>query len=127
MAGASRGFAPGTATTQPRRNDARVVDHEDVSGAQQARQVGDPPVGQATRLVPAGFYDEQPRRIPGPRRMQRDAIGRQVEIEGIDAGHRVGDRPLASGSGQGRASWQAAWRHGDPASPLDRVAAARSP
>ena len=68
---------------EPRGDDARVVDDQRVARLQQPRQV------EHMRVVePAVRRDDQhPRRVARARRRQRDALGRQIEVEQIDA-HR---------------------------------------
>ncbi len=64
---------------QPRRDDARVVRHQHIAGAQQLRQIADTPVGDAIA------YHEQPSGIARLDRMFGDELARQVEIEFVDA------------------------------------------
>ena len=58
-----------------RRNDTRVVHHEQIAGAQQIRQIAHVPIAQR---VP---YHQQPRRVPRHRRMLRDMFRREMKIE----------------------------------------------
>ena len=67
---------------QRRGNDARVVEHQRVAFAQQRGKVAHAAIGER-RL--ARRHDEQPRGIARARRMQRDALLRQLEIEQIGA------------------------------------------
>ena len=66
---------------EPRRDHPRVVDDQRVAGAEEIRQIADAAVGE--RAVRADH--QHPRRIARNRRRQRDALGRQVEIEQVDA------------------------------------------
>jgi hypothetical protein len=60
-------------------NDAGVVEHQTVARAQQRRQVAHAVIGDAVAL------DQQhPRRVARFGGAQRDAFGRQFEIEEVD-------------------------------------------
>ena len=61
-----------TAAMQPRRDDLGVVDDERVAGPQQVRQIAYCPVFERHRC--ARMHDEEPRRVAGRRRPERDAI-----------------------------------------------------
>ena len=63
-----------------RGNDLGVVEDQHVARPEQLRQIEHLMVGNL-----AAAHDEQPRAVPRPRRPQRDAIGRKVEIEIGDA------------------------------------------
>ena len=81
---------PGLLTTadpspdEARWDHARVIDHDCVARLQQIWQVAhDPVFGYTTRA-----HDQEPRRIPGRYGTQRNALGRQIEVEKIGA-HRI--------------------------------------
>ncbi len=72
-------FAAAANTRKRCGNDARIVEHERIAGAQQVRQLAHDAVG-ARR---AGAYDQEPRGIARAHRMQRDAILGQLEVEEV--------------------------------------------
>ena len=80
---------------EPRRDDPGVVDDERVAGLEEIRQVGDARVGQ--RAVRAD--DQHPGAVARRGGRERDALGRQVEIEGVDA-HGDGIRGASESSGR---------------------------
>ena len=63
------------------RNNARVVEHQHVARTQELRQIGD----GAVRKRPLARHNQHARRIARARRAQRDKLGREVEIEQVDA------------------------------------------
>ena len=62
------------------RNHPRVVEHQAIARAQQRREVA-----HAAVRYRAAIDDEHARRVTRTRRAERDALGRQVKIEGVDA------------------------------------------
>ena len=71
----------------------RVIDDEDIAGAQEVRQVADGPILEP-RLAPDahlagvrgnGVHHEHPRGVARRCRPQRDALGRKVEVEEVSA------------------------------------------
>ncbi len=71
--------AADAATEQPRRNDLGVVDHQRIAGPQQIRQIAHDPVFGLRARVPVA--PPSAARNRAATRSQRDAFGRQVEIE----------------------------------------------
>ena len=65
------------AALELRGDHSRVVEHQHVARAQQPRQVAYGAVGEG----PLALHHQHPRRITGARGPQRDALGRQLEIE----------------------------------------------
>jgi hypothetical protein len=63
---------------QARRHDARVVQREKVAGSEQVGQVGNHAVGPR---APRAIDDEQARAAPDRRRLLRDQVLGQVEVE----------------------------------------------
>ena len=61
-------------------DDAGVVEHQHVAAPQQRRQIEDGLVGDASPVD-----QQQPRRIARARGPQRDPVGRELEIEKVDA------------------------------------------
>jgi hypothetical protein len=68
---------------QPRRNDARIIDDEDIAWDQLTGQVDDRAVLERRRAIRP--HDEEPRRVARLGGAQRNAIGREVKIKQIDA------------------------------------------
>jgi hypothetical protein len=66
---------------QLRRDDARIVQHKEVAGPQQRREIADEPVFCSLTRPD----DEEPRRIARLGRAQRDPLLRQIKIEFFDA------------------------------------------
>ena len=62
------------------RQDARVVEDQEVAGPQQVRQVADHGLAQRPAVD-----QQQPRRVARADRRLRDQLGRQGEIEQVDA------------------------------------------
>jgi hypothetical protein len=81
--GAAARHAP---ADQPRGEHARVVDDEEVAGAQPLWKHRHDRVCEAARFA---IQNEQPRGPPFGRRLLRDQIGRQVEVEVRDIHPRV--------------------------------------
>ena len=75
---------------QPRRDHARVVEHEQIAGPEQRRQIA-----HAAILERRAADHQQTGGVPWPRRMLRDQPRRQVEIEQIDAHGEVNLAPLS--------------------------------
>ena len=75
--------AADAAARQPRRDHLGVVDHQRIAGIEQVRQVAHALVRKLRRA--ARPHHQQPRRIARRNRPQRDALGRQVEIEQVGA------------------------------------------
>ena len=67
-------------SAQLRRQDPRVVDDENVAGLEQVDQVGDMPVGQRAVMG----HDQHARAVARLGWMERDPVGWQLEIEGVD-------------------------------------------
>jgi hypothetical protein len=61
-------------------DDARIVEDEDVPGAQEIGQVGDPMIREGIRPD-----EEQSGRVARLSRPQRDSLGRELEVEQVDA------------------------------------------
>src|SRR6516162_6797009 len=64
---------------QPCCNHLGVIDHERIAAAQQVGKIAYATVFQFRRTIRT--HDQQPRRVPRRNRTQRDAIGRELEIE----------------------------------------------
>src|SRR5262249_35096952 len=70
--------AGGTSCAQARRDDLRVVQHQQVAGTQQPRQVDDVRMAEGSGLA---VELEETRRRPLRRRLLRDQLGRQRVVE----------------------------------------------
>jgi hypothetical protein len=81
---------------KPPANDSRVVDGENVAGRKLIRQVEDRAVLEARRAM--WPYNEEPRRVARFCGAQRNAFGRQIEIEAIDAHDELAARELSINS-----------------------------
>ena len=64
-------------------NDARIIDDEDIARPKHVRQISDRAILES--LLGSRAHDEHARRIARRRGPQRNAFGRQIEIEEIDA------------------------------------------
>ena len=82
------------------RDHARIVEDEQVAGPQQSRQIPDAMVGEATALD-----QQQPGAVARARRPQRDPIGRELEIEQVDAHRARGYCGVRLGRGLGGLRW----------------------
>ena len=67
-------------SAQLRRQDPRVVDHEDVAGLEQIDEIGDMLVLER----PVMRHDQHARAVPRLGRMERDAVVGQLEVEGVN-------------------------------------------
>ena len=72
-------------------DDARVVEHQHVAGAQQVGEVGDAAVAQ-----PLALDDQHARRVARARGAEGDAVGGQVEVEQVDLHGWTGAAPAAA-------------------------------
>ena len=79
--GADAGVAP--SPFELGGDDARIVEDQTVARPQPLRQVAHPGIGHRT-----ASHHKHPRRIARARRAERNALGRQIEIEGVDAHYR---------------------------------------
>jgi len=66
---------------QPRRNDARIVDDEDIAWSQLTGQVEDRAILERRRAMRP--HDEEPSRIARLGGAQRNTFGREIKIEEI--------------------------------------------
>src|SRR5262245_21061241 len=73
------GTAADAPTVQPCCNHLGVIDHERIAAAQQVGKIAHAAVFQFRRTIRT--HDQQPRRVPRRNRTQRNAIGRELEIE----------------------------------------------
>ena len=76
----------GPAADESSRHDAGVVDDDEITGAEELRQVADVAVRDAAVGPP---HDEQPRRRAVGERLLRDQLGRQMVVVRV-GGVRVG-------------------------------------
>ena len=90
-----RARAADALAVQFRRDHLGVVEDEHIARREQVRQVADVAVVEPLPRL----HHEQPGRVARPRRAERDALLRQVEIEEIDA-HAA---PVSSANRRGRA------------------------
>jgi hypothetical protein len=77
-------------------DDARIVEHQHVAGAQQVGEIGDAAVAQ-----PVPVDEQHPRRVARARGAKGDAVGRQLKVEQIDV-HGLGGTAPAATAGGGR-------------------------
>ena len=95
-------LAPDPDAVEPRRDDPRVVDDQRVAGVEKVRQVAHVRVRQTA----VGADNQHPRAVARIGRRERDAVGRENEIEGVDAhrGHRRPGERRQSVTGRGLTS-----------------------